>query len=364
MQKKKVLIVDDSAVVRGMIARLLRTEDDIEVCGSASNGQMAVNFYKKERPHIVLLDIQMPVMDGTEALKEILSYDRKAKVVMVSTLTQKNAKISLEALQLGAVDYVPKPESTSELNSSAEFKECMLRIIRGIAIPEGEPEAPSQKEAQPAPEKKPAPTARAQQQDINKRALPPRSWKPEVIAIGSSTGGPQALFQVLASLKDASVPIVITQHMPATFTAVLAQHIRSQTGLECEEAEEGMPLQAGKVYVALGGKHMVFKKENNGSVVIKIDDGPVENFCKPAVDPMMRSLIDIYGSRILAVILTGMGNDGQKGCEAVVNAGGYVITQDAETSVVWGMPGAVATAGLCSEILPLNEIGPWISKKI
>lgn len=185
-----------------------------------------------------------------------------------------------------------------------------------------------------------------------------------ILAIGSSTGGPQALFEVLKHCRNLRVPIVITQHMPPTFTKILADHITRQCDLPTFEAEDGMIIQPGKAYVAKGGFHMLITKHENGSPMIKLDNGPAVNYCKPAVDPMLDSLIAIYGAKILSVILTGMGHDGLDGCKKLVALGGQVIAQDEATSVVWGMPGAVAQAGICSEILPLSEIGTTIKRII
>jgi two-component system chemotaxis response regulator CheB len=187
--------------------------------------------------------------------------------------------------------------------------------------------------------------------------------RPEVIAIGSSTGGPQALAEVLKDLPPSvSQPILVTQHMPATFTALLAQHMTRYAGRLAAEARDGERIEPGRIYIAPGGKHLVAEQGAAGGILIRLDDGPPENSCKPAVDPMLRSLARIYGDRLLTIILTGMGCDGLKGCEAVVNAGGRVMAQDRETSVVWGMPGAVAQAGLCRDVLPLRQIGSALKR--
>lgn len=380
MKKKRILIVDDSAVIRGMISRIIQEEQDIEIVGSAANGQMAVQFYTREKPDLVLLDIDMPIMDGIEALKEIMRIDRAAKVVMCSTLTQKNAEISMQAMALGAVDYIPKPETAREMNSTDDFKHNLLGLIRNLGsgrMPTASQAGGTSSSAASAAAPKPSATASLPgvgnnpmpssvpnifKGEITKRAKPQAGWIPKIVAIGSSTGGPQALFAVLKNLKNLPVPIVITQHMPPTFTALLAQHITAQTGIEAFEAADGMAVEAGKVYVAAGGKHMLLKKGDDGKVTLKLDDGPMENFCKPAVDPMMRSILAIYGGKTLGVMLTGMGTDGLEGMRALIDAGGFLVAQDSQTSVVWGMPGAVAKAGLCSEILPVQDIGPWVYK--
>jgi len=187
------------------------------------------------------------------------------------------------------------------------------------------------------------------------------SGKPDLLAIGSSTGGPNALFALIPHLKGIQIPVIITQHMPPTFTRILAEHIQQQTGITAVEGEENMPLLPGRIHIAPGGYHMTFKK-NGPSTVIHLDEGPMENFCRPAVDPMLRSAVKIYGQKIMTVILTGMGQDGMLGAREIVAAGGRVIAQDEATSVVWGMPGAAALDGTCSAVLPLQEIGPWLRK--
>lgn len=367
MPQRKILIVDDSAVIRGMITRLLSDDKDIEIVGSASNGQMAVQMYKKSLPDIVILDIEMPIMNGIEALKEIIAFDKNARVIMCSTLTHKNAEISLEAMKIGAADYIPKPTSATEVGNSEDFKSNLIRIVKSMPARSSfaadskpiAPNTPSQATVSTSPnsEKLASIPTNYSNGTFTTRNEPSPGWKPQILAIGSSTGGPQALFTVLKELKDLSVPIVITQHMPATFTAILAQHITSQTLIPTQEGAEGVKLEAGKIYIAPGGKHMLFKKNGAGETVIKIDDGPMENFCKPAVDPMLRSLISLYGNKILCAILTGMGHDGLEGAKQLVKEGGYVYAQDAQTSVVWGMPGAVAMANICSGILPVGRIG-------
>jgi two-component system chemotaxis response regulator CheB len=376
MQQRRVLVVDDSAVIRGMITRLITDDKDIEVIGSASNGQMAVQMYKRLIPDIVILDIEMPIMNGIEALKEIMAFDSGARVLMCSTLTHKNAEISLQAMSLGAADYIPKPGTASEVGNSEDFKNNIIRIIKALPSRSAKTSpnmtgsvASSQPSSAQAVKKPEGESPKASEErlssvpksyskgDFTLRPEPSAVWKPKILAIGSSTGGPQALFATLKPLKNLSVPIVITQHMPATFTAILAQHITSQTGITALEGAENMRVESGKAYVAPGGKHMLFKKNEAGEIIIKLDDGPMENFCKPAVDPMLRSLISIYGSKILCAILTGMGHDGLEGAKQLITAGGYLYAQDAKTSVVWGMPGAVAMANICSGVLPVDQIG-------
>lgn len=363
----RVMVVDDSAVIRGLLTRFLEADPDISVVASVSNGQMAIDKLDRTDIEIVVLDIEMPVMDGMTALPLILKKKPGIQVLMASTLTRKNADVSLRALSLGAADYVPKPSSTSEIHSADAFKTELTGKIKAIAEASrgGRGRAPRPATAGPA-----APSVRAGKSllspigPITLREQPVRC--PELIAIGSSTGGPQALFKLLGGLNGAlAQPILITQHMPATFTSLLAGHISKASNTPCAEARDGEAIQPGRIYLAPGDYHMVAERGDSGSgSVLRLTQNERENFCRPAVDPMLRSLIPIYGPRLLVIILTGMGSDGCKGSQAVAAAGGSVIAQDEETSVVWGMPGAVATAGVCSAVLPLSDIAPFVRKLV
>jgi two-component system, chemotaxis family, protein-glutamate methylesterase/glutaminase len=350
----RVLVVDDSAVIRGLIARALDSHKFIRVVGTASNGQFAVDNLRRTPADVIILDIEMPVMDGITAIPLLKEVDPGVQIIMASTLTQKNADISLKALAVGATDYIPKPTSTAEMTGAAtdSFNRDLVEKVRvlgelarknGVRMPANQ--SRPRTKIVPAVEKKryalrPMPTA-----------------KPDIIAIGSSTGGPQALFEVIKTLGgDLQQPVVITQHMPPSFTTILAEHIAKQCNVVCTEARDGEMLKPRHYYVAPGDYHMLITRKPEGAAV-KITKDPQENFCRPAVDPMLRSLVEVYGRKVLAVILTGMGSDGCKGCEVVVNAGGAVVGQDEETSVVWGMPAAVANAGICSAVLPVKEIG-------
>lgn len=391
--KISIVLVDDSAVIRGALTRILSTDSDIEVVGSVSNGQIGVTMANAKKPDIIILDVEMPVMDGISALPEILKASPKTKVIMCSSLTEKGADITIKALALGAVECIVKPSSSQDTGPNSLFQRTLINLIKNLVPP---PRVEQQPFFVPTPQEKPqtptttqtstssypsrtvtplaTPLTPTNAQSLHMRGARPQTaalrddraaykGKPAIIAIGSSTGGPNALFTVLKNFKNIDVPIVITQHMPATFTKILAEHIATQTGIPAFEAAEGMVVENGKIYVAQGGRHMLFNRSGT-QLTIKLDDGPQENFCKPAVDPMMRSLIGIYGSKVLCVILTGMGQDGLKGAQTLVENGGRVIAQDEATSVVWGMPGAVATNGLCSAILPLSDIGPWVKKTL
>jgi len=360
----RVLVVDDSAVIRGLTKRWVEAEADMCVVATASNGLRAVEEAKKVKPDVVVLDIEMPKMDGLTALPQILKAVPTAKVVMSSTLTVRNAETSLKALSLGAADYVAKPEASSELNAPGGFQRELVGKIRALA---GARRPAARRGAAPAA-KRPAgdsgghePWALASGKDqITLR--PGKAVRPDILLIGSSTGGPQALQTVLRSLGGKpKQPILITQHMPPTFTTILAQHIDALPGIRCFEAKQGMPVEPGTVYLAPGDHHMLIEGRA-GACSIKLTQDPPENFCRPAVDPMFRSALEMFGSKILAVILTGMGNDGLAGGRMIVEKGGTMIAQDEATSVVWGMPGAVASKGLCSAVLPVDKIGPAIAR--
>ncbi|MGE3770096.1 MAG: chemotaxis response regulator protein-glutamate methylesterase [Bdellovibrionales bacterium] len=345
----RVMVVDDSAVIRGLVARALEVDADIKVVASVADGQMAVNSLAKSDAEVVVLDIEMPVMNGLEALPKLLAINPHVKIIVSSTLTLENAEVSFRALELGAADYIPKPD-TKKLHAAVDFKRELTSkvkvygaLARSLMSGGGSRGGSQPKQATAA---RPVPAAR-----------------PEIIAIGSSTGGPQALFSVLASLKDVPVPIVITQHMPPRFTTILAQHITSQAGVPCTEARSGDKLEAGKAFLAPGDYHMTFEGVP-GSVRVVLNQEAPENFCRPAVDPMLRSLAAIYGKRVVVAILTGMGNDGMKGAQSIADAGGTIVAQDEATSIVWGMPAAVAKAGLADAIMSLNTIGPWLREQV
>lgn len=355
----RVMVVDDSTVIRGLVTRVLEGDAQIKVIASVADGQMAVNTLAKQPVEVIVLDIEMPVMNGIEAIPKLLEVNPNVKIIMSSTLTLNNAEISLKALELGAADYIPKPTSTKEMQGADEFKRDLTEKVKVLgALSRGLMARAANRPAathltsgslalKPASDSEP----------LKLRDSP--IIRPDVIAIGSSTGGPQALFEVMKHLKNLPQPIVITQHMPPTFTTILAQHISTQAGVPCTEAKDGQRLEPGKAIVAPGDYHLTFTGLGSDARVV-LNQNPPENFCRPAVDPMLRSLAAVYGKRVLTVILTGMGSDGAKGAEAIVALGGGIAAQDEATSVVWGMPAAVAKAGLCNAVLPLNDIGPWI----
>ena len=348
----KVMVVDDSAIIRGFIRRMLESDPEFKVVATAVNGEMAISTVARTDVDVVILDIEMPVMDGLTALPLILKANPKVKVLMASTLTRRNAAISIKALAAGASDYVPKPESASEVSASEDFRRELFAKIKALSG-HRRSRLKAASGASPALNLSPAP---------NIELRKPSTFRPEVLAIGSSTGGPQALFKVFESLKDTvQKPIFITQHMPATFTAILAEHIQRISGVECAEGRDLERVKPNRIYLAPGEYHMLVDCDDNGKFIRIKQDQP-EHFCRPAVDPMFRSIAKLWRAKVLSVVLTGMGKDGRNGGQAIVDAGGTVIVQDELTSVVWGMPGAAAAAGICSAVLPLEEIAPKISR--
>lgn len=356
------MVVDDSAVIRGLISRMLEAENDLKVAASVGDGQMALNSLPRHDIDVIILDIEMPVMDGLTALPKLLAAKPDVRIVMASTLTMRNAEISLKALEAGAHDYVPKPSTSRELSGGSDFRRELVDKVRSLANARrqkigGARVAPTPRAA--------APVAKGVGAKKPVTLRQPGTGQVDILAIGSSTGGPQALFEFFKGLdrNRLKVPVVLTQHMPATFTTILAEHITRMSGWPCMEASDGAMLKPGEILLAPGGFHMTVEKNGTQSVV-RLNQDPPENFCRPAVDPMLRSVVNTYGGRALVVILTGMGSDGMKGAQGVVEAGGTVIAQDEATSVVWGMPGAVAEAGVCAAVLPLKELAPYVMKQI
>jgi two-component system chemotaxis response regulator CheB len=344
------MVVDDSAVVRGLISKQLSSDPRIEVVATASNGEIALMQLRHRAVDVVVLDIEMPVMDGLTALGHIVADHPDVRVVMASTLTRRNAEISLKALQLGASDYIPKPEGG--LTGADDFRRDLLAKIKALAV-----RSPRLPRLAPI-----APSAPTTAEPVRLRMAPAIKHRPAVLAIGSSTGGPPALMKLFESLRGAvEQPILLTQHMPATFTALLAEQLTRVGDRPCAEARDGDYVRPGHCYVAPGGWHMVVDR-HEGAAVIRLNQEPPENYCRPAVDPMLRSAARIYGSGVLAAILTGMGADGAKGCEAVAHAGGRFIVQDEASSVVWGMPGAAAATGMAEQVLPIDDVGPWLRR--
>ncbi|PCJ89134.1 MAG: chemotaxis response regulator protein-glutamate methylesterase [Hyphomicrobiales bacterium] len=371
-QPIKVMIVDDAIVVRGLVGKWLDEEPDIEVVVKHRNGKDAVDDVVRADPDVVLLDIEMPVMDGMTALQKMLVLKPGLCVIMASTLTQRNAEISMKALKLGAMDYLPKPERNGAVSTSQDFKRDIINKTRALGGA-----ARSRRARKLAQASAIAPAARSAAATARPRLLseinkpsgqsfslrPYSKILPRILVIGSSTGGPQALMEVMRAIGPniGKIPVVIAQHMPPNFTAILAKNLGKESGRPTQEATDDGTLEPGNVYVAPGGVHTVLYKEG-ARIFTKLEDTPPINFCKPAVDPMFISASEIYGPAILSVILTGMGADGAGGVKLIAEKGGSIITQDEDSCVVFGMPKAAVETGCCSAILPLSKIGSEISR--
>lgn len=363
--KIRVMLVDDSAVIRGLIKRMIDTEPSIEVVASVSNGEQAVKRLETGGIDVIVLDIEMPVMDGLTALPKLMAIKRDVKIIMASTLTLQNAEISIEAMKLGAADYIPKPTSTAKISGASEFRDEIITKIKALGgtrlrarpLASGRTVGQTQGAQSALPERSKLASAAG-----NYQLKPsPARLPPQIIAIGSSTGGPQALFVVLKGLSEAvKLPILLTQHMPPAFTTILAKHISTTISRTCTEAVDGEIIEPGHIYLAPGDFHMTVESKGINKV-LRLNQNPPENFCRPAVDPMFRSVAETFGGRALSVVLTGMGSDGSRGAKVVADAGGTVIAQDEKTSVVWGMPSATAALNICSAILPLDEIATYIN---
>ncbi len=336
----RVMVVDDSTVIRAAMARLLESEPDIRVVARAADGRRAVEALARRPPDapidVVLLDIEMPVLDGLATLPLLLRAAPGVRVVMVSALTTRGAEITMQALRLGAADYIAKP-SVADL-TDAGFGRDLLAKVRGLARRPGS-----------TPPGHAAPAVLA--------AAASGTRPPLLLAVGSSTGGPQALFTLVAALgPDFPVPVVVAQHMPAAFTPMLAAHLDRLGGPACAEAHTDEALRPGRVYLAPGGQHLLVLSQGQALRAF-LSDAPPEHFCRPSVDVLLRSAAEACQGRVLVAMLTGMGQDGLLGTRAVIAAGGVAVAQDEASSVVWGMPGAIAQAGLCRAVLPLPRLG-------
>ncbi len=367
----RVLLVDDSAVIRGLMNKALTQDPSIEIIGTAANGAMAISMVERDLPDIIILDIEMPVMDGITALPQLLKISPKTRIIMASTLTARNAEISLNALALGASDYLAKP-SAKFGHDVEEFYRDLIGKIKALAADKVVPTSFKTTTAA-KPVATPPAVAPVMAMPVKTPALPPvvksteslRSVGIKALAIASSTGGPQALMSVFEQIQGmlTDIPIFITQHMPPTFTAIMSDHLSKAGKRPTAEGKEGEIALAGHAYVAPGDYHMVMTQEQ-GKVMIHVNQDAQENFCRPAADPMLRSLSAIYGKQLLVLVLTGMGQDGMEGSKVVVRNGGHVIAQDEATCVVYGMPKAIAENQLCRAVLPLPEIGKFLIQNI
>lgn len=419
----RVMVVDDSAVIRGLTTRWLSEIPSVEIVAVHVNGKTAVDDVATSKPDVIILDIEMPEMDGLTALPLLLQRHPGVVVLVSSTLSRRGAETSLRCLALGAAECIAKPDGSGRVASATDYRRDLVNLVIQLgdkarrrrsarpAVPQVSPATPAAGFAS-APHRqvlqslgridtsgRPIPSGSAYAGGVMVRGgqsglasrrlmhsspasqagaaplLPKRpgennmalrsfsSVPPRILAFGSSTGGPQALVQVLTACRDAlvRVPVLIVQHMPPTFTALLAEQLGRATGLPSAEARDGETIQAGRIYVAPGGLHFVIAKDER-LIVARLRDTPPEHFCRPAVDPLFRSVAQVFGAASLGVVLTGMGNDGSVGASAISDGGGSVIIQDEETSVVWGMPGNVKAAGAAAAVLPLGRIGPKLGE--
>lgn len=354
MSPIRVLIVDDSVVIRKLLTQTLSADPAIEVAGAAALGKIALAKIPQLNPDIVILDVEMPEMDGLETLTLIRKDWPRLPVIMFSTKTERGAVATIEALTRGASDYVPKPSNTgSVVLAMTRVREAMIPKIKAL-VPRG---------PRPAPVVR-LPSSVAATAPVLPRRVPGTEAPVSLVAIGASTGGPNALSTVLAQLPgDLPVPVVLVQHMLPTFTQHFAARLASQSKVRVVEASEGDTLEAGCVYVARGDYHLVVTRRVRQGV-LTLNQAAPENFCRPAVDVLFDSVASAYGANVLGVVLTGMGQDGLRGSTVIRQAGGNVIVQDEATSVVWGMPGFVAGAGLATEVLPIGRIAEAITRLV
>jgi two-component system chemotaxis response regulator CheB len=347
MTRIRILVVDDSVVIRRLLCETLATDPALEVVGSASDGHIALAKIAQLLPDLITLDIEMPVMNGLETLVELRKLYPKLPVVMFSTLTERGASATLDALSLGASDYATKPSNTgSPAGAIAAIRAELLPKIKALC-------------AGPAAKLKSLPPARP--------AVPvrrPAHRRIEIVTIGTSTGGPNALAEVLPQIpRDFPVPIVVVQHMPPLFTRLLADRLAAHSKIPVHEGSAGVMLCAGQAWIAPGNFHMTVKSAAAGSRLALNQDAP-ENSCRPAVDVLFRSVAQVYGASALAVVMTGMGSDGVIGAQAIREKGGEVIIQDEASAVVWGMPGLVYASGQADAVYPLDQLGQEITRRV
>jgi two-component system chemotaxis response regulator CheB len=350
MPKIRVLVVDDAVVFRRLVSDELSKDPALEVAGTAANGRIALAKLPQVNPDLVILDVEMPEMDGLATLRELRKTYPRLPVIMFSALTERGAEATLDALALGATDYFTKPANAGGLDAALEvLREQLIPKIKTLCEkPSGGPALPPAVRTGAAAPTRPV----------------CRPGAVGVLAIGSSTGGPNALAEIFPRLPaDFPVPVVLVQHMPPMFTRLLAERLTAQSAIRVQEGTAGAVLQPGQAWIAPGDHHMIVVRDGTEVRLLTHQDPP-ENSCRPAVDVLLRSVAKAYGPQSLSVILTGMGQDGLRGCEVVREAGGQVLAQDEATSVVWGMPGYVARAGLADRVLPLNLISDEILRRV
>jgi two-component system chemotaxis response regulator CheB len=332
-----VMVVDDSVVIRRMLTAVLDSDPDIEVVGTAANGRIALDRLAQLHPDIVILDVEMPVMDGLATLRELRRTNPTLPVVMFSMVTERGAAATLDALAAGATDYVTKPSHAGSVDASMErVRIDLIPKIKGLV---------GATRARATPITRPAPMVRPIRQD-----------RVDVIVFGASTGGPDALTAIASQLPaDLAVPVVVVQHMPALFTRLFAERLDRSCPLTVLEAVDGQALEAGQILVAPGDRHLTLRRQGSEVRVALNQDVP-ENYCRPSVDVLFRSAASVYAGGVLACVLTGMGRDGTKGAEQIRTVGGRIVVQDEASSVVWGMPGSIVAGGLANDVVPLAQL--------
>jgi len=354
MRRIRVMVVDDVSIVRRLVSNALGADPEIEIVGTAANGREAIEKIPIVRPDLVILDYEMPEMDGMETLKEIRKLAGGPKVIFFSSYTRQGAKVSLDALWQGADDYATKVTADNLAAATQCVQSDLLPKIKGLC-------------ENITAEARAAAPRRALPDTPPPGAVPPALVavaRAEIVAIGASTGGPRALSAVIEALPaDFPLPIVVVQHMPPLFTRSLAERLGSRSGLRCLEGVDGAPLEPGTVWIAPGNWHMTVAR-NGTETTLRLSGEPPENSCRPSVDPLFRSVAEIYGPNALGILLTGMGQDGLLGARRIHEREGRILVQDEATSVVWGMPGAVARAGLAHKIVPLPDMAGEILKYV
>jgi two-component system chemotaxis response regulator CheB len=352
MSKIRVLIVDDAVVIRRIVTDVLSGDPEIEVAGAAANGKIALAKIPQVNPDLVTLDVEMPEMDGLQTLRAIRKLYPRLPVVMFSTLTARGASSALDALAAGANDYVTKPSNVGNVQIAMQrIREELIPKIKGLCAKAVVP-APARKVVRPALPKTSTPAA------------PPAAGRVEMVVVGISTGGPNALAEMIPGLPgDLPVPVLVVQHMPPVFTRVLAERLNQKSRIAVKEAQNGDEVKAANVYIAPGDYHMTLRRSGTRLLIV-LNQGVPENSCRPAADVLFRSAAAIAGASTLGVVMTGMGQDGFHGSQEIHDAGGSIIAQDEASSVVWGMPGTVARSGLASQVMPLAEIAANITRRV
>lgn len=359
----RVMLCDDSGTMRRLIKKSIELDPGIKVVAEAKHGKECVSMLPKVRPDAVILDVEMPVMDGIDTVKAIRKIEKSLPIIMFSSLTSKGAEATFDAMQAGANSFATKPQATGHVDGAfKQVKESLIPQLKSLTRRKPVSRAGIISKAPKAAKKEKQATSISDdsaRSNVSSIRIPTRT---DIIAIGVSTGGPDALEEVLSQLpKKFGKPIVITQHMPAVFTKMLAQRLSDKTGLDVREAEQGQMLRPDQILIAPGDFHLEFQRKGT-AVHVSLTQEPPENSCRPAVDPMFRSIARIYGQRALGIVLTGMGRDGTDGAQALKAAGAQIYVQDESTSTVWGMPRKVFEAGFADRVMPLDEIGKTIAR--